>query len=74
MTLEIKEKIENTIRTKPDITLAELIEELKLPIDVSRLSQILILRKYSLKNTPSDRAETRRCDKKTFAMAGKQKN
>jgi transposase len=41
ITLKIKEKIENTIRTNPDITLAELIEELKLPIGVSRLSQIL---------------------------------
>jgi transposase len=49
ITLEIKKKIENTIRANPDITLAELIEELKLPIGVSRLSQILISWKYSLK-------------------------
>jgi hypothetical protein len=46
--------------------LAELIEELKLPIGVSRLSQILTSWRYSLKkkDTPSDHAETRRCDKK----------
>jgi transposase len=49
ITLEIKKKIKNTIRTNPYITLAELIEELKLPIGVSRLSQILISWKYSLK-------------------------
>jgi transposase len=76
ITLEINEKIENTIHANPDITLTELIEELKLSIGVSRLSQILKSWKYSLKkkDTPSDHAETRRCDKKTFAMAGKQKN
>jgi transposase len=49
ITLEIKEKIENTIRANPDITLAELIEELKFPIGVSRPSQILKSWRYSLK-------------------------
>jgi transposase len=55
ITPELREKIENTIRANSDITLTELIEELKLPIGVSRLSQILTSWKYSFKKRRSTR-------------------
>jgi transposase len=55
ITPELKEKIENTIRANSDITLSELVEELKLPMGVSRLSQILTSWGYSFKKKRSTR-------------------
>ncbi|MEG1677994.1 MAG: hypothetical protein RR379_10015 [Clostridia bacterium] len=46
---EIEEKIRLEIDENNDITLAELIEKLSLPIGVSRLSQVLIAWGYSFK-------------------------
>ncbi|MEF9880115.1 MAG: hypothetical protein RR975_11925 [Clostridia bacterium] len=49
ITPEIEEKIRLEINENNDITLAELIEKLSLPIGVSRLSQVLIAWGYSFK-------------------------
>ena len=41
LTLEIETAIHNRVETEPDITLAELIDDLKLPIKKSQLSRWL---------------------------------
>lgn len=55
LTPELERKIRDEIEANNDITLAELIEKLSLPIGVSRLSQVLISWGYSFKKRRSTR-------------------
>ena len=55
ITQELEKKIRSEVDANSDITLAELIEKLDLPIGISRLSQVLISWGYSFKKRRSTR-------------------
>ena len=72
ITPELEEKIRAEINKNNDVTLAELIEKLALPVGVSRLSQVLISWGYSFKKRRSThQRNSERMSKNNVKSGGK---
>lgn len=74
ITPELETQIRSEVDANNDITLAELIDKLSLPIGVSRLSQVLISWGYSFKKRRSIRQHNREKMCKKGVMSGENSN